>query len=90
MGTLIALASTLPFEIGFTYLIVLFIRKTTGSNRPPWDRILRIFFTIGIMFGLIYNLYVRSAIEQERLKNNSATVSHCLEGDNRMEMLHSA
>lgn len=90
LGTLTALASTLPLEIGFTYLIILFIRRSTGGEWPPWDRILRIFFTIGIMFGLIYNLYVRSAIEQERQKKDSVTVSHCLEGDNPMEMLYSA
>ena len=89
MGTLTALASTLPFEIGFTYMVVIFIRRTSGE-RPPWDRILRIFFTIGILFGLVYNLYVRGAIEQQRQESKPATVSRILLYDNPKERLHSA
>lgn len=88
MGTVTALASTLPFEIAFTYLIVIFIRRTSGE-RPPWDRILRIFFTIGILFGLVYNLYVMGAIEQER-QGKKSNVSQSLLYDNRMVRLHSA
>lgn len=65
-GTLIVLLNTLPYEIGFSYLIILFIRRTAGGEWPPWDRILRIFFTIGIVFGLIYSLYVRGATEQQK------------------------
>lgn len=76
MGTLTALASTLPFEVGLTYMVIVFIRRVSGGERPPWDRILRIFFTIGILFGLVYNLYVRGAIEQERLEREKSTVSY--------------
>lgn len=91
MGTLTALASTLPFEIGITYLIVVFIRRTSGGEKPPWDRILRIFFTVGILFGLVYNLYVRGAIEQQRLEQKeTATVSRSSLHDNRTGQLHSA
>ncbi|WP_456386253.1 hypothetical protein [Desulfolithobacter sp.] len=67
-GTIISLLNTLPFEIGFTWVLVVFIRYLSDGQRPPWDRILRIFFTVGILFGLFYNLYVRGAQEQERLK----------------------
>lgn len=67
-GTIVSLLNTLPFEIGFTWVLVVFIRYLSDGQRPPWDRILRIFFTIGILFGLFYNLYVRGAQEQERLK----------------------
>lgn len=74
-GTMTALFSTLPFEIGLTYFLVLFIRRTSGGIWPPWDRILRIFFTVGIVFGLIYSLYIRGIREQERLEKNKATVS---------------
>lgn len=73
MGTLTALASTLPFEIGLTYLVIVFIRRVSGGERPPWDRILRIFFTIGILFGLVYNLYVRGAIEQQRVEGEKTS-----------------
>ena len=89
MGTLTALASTLPFEIGLTYMVVIFVRRTSGE-RPPWDRILRIFFTIGILFGLVYNLYIRGAIEQQRQDNQPPTVSLTLPCDTLRERLHSA
>ncbi|GAB4338369.1 MAG: hypothetical protein Kow0089_10270 [Desulfobulbaceae bacterium] len=80
LGTLTALASTLPFEIAFTYMVIVFIRRTTGGKLPPWDRILRIFFTIGILFGLVYNLYIRGAIEQQRIeREGAATVSRSAE-----------
>ncbi|MCL7488347.1 MAG: hypothetical protein M8357_09275 [Desulfobulbaceae bacterium] len=90
MGTLTALASTLPFEIAFTYLVVVFIRRTTGGKIPPWDRILRIFFTIGILFGLIYNLYVMGAIEEQRREQEQSTVSRSADHDTRKARSHSA
>jgi len=89
MGTLTALSSTLPFEIAFTYLMVVFIRRTSGE-RPPWDRILRIFFTIGILFGLVYNLYVMGAIEQQRREKEQSTVSRFVEHDTLKAQPHSA
>jgi hypothetical protein len=84
VGTTTALLNTLPFEIGFTYLIVAFIRRTTGGQWPPWDRILRIFFTVGIIFGLIYNLYVRGAVEQQE-QEQDATVTRSWKDDSRKE-----
>lgn len=90
MGTLTALATTLPFEIGITYIIVVFVRRTAGGERPPWDRILRIFFTVGILFGLVYNLYVRGAIEQQRIEKEKTTVSRSFSHDSLMERLRSA
>ncbi len=90
MGTVTALATTLPFEIGFTYIIVVFIRRSAGGTRPPWDRILRIFFTIGILFGLVYNLYVRGAIEQQRIEKQKPSVSRSALHDIRKEQSHSA
>jgi len=65
-GTIMALLNTLPYEIGLSYMIIVFIRRTAGGVWPPWDRMLRIFFTVGIIFGLIYNLYVRGALEQQK------------------------
>lgn len=88
VGTTTALLNTLPFEIGFTYLIVAFIRRTTGGQWPPWDRILRIFFTVGIIFGLIYNLYVRGAVEQLEREQGGATVTRSWEDDSRKEPLY--
>jgi hypothetical protein len=77
-----ALMNTLPYEIGITYLIVVFIRRTTGQ-RPPWNRILRIFFTVGILFGLIYGLYVRGALEQERQERQVSAVRCGQDGSRR-------
>lgn len=88
-GTLTALMNTLPFEIGLTYIMVVFIRRISGGKWPPWDRILRIFFTIGILFGLIYNLYVRGAVEHERL-DEKPTVSRSVDHGTRMGRSHSA
>jgi len=84
-GTTMSLMNTLPYEIGLTYIILVFIRRLTKGEWPPWDRILRIFFTIGILFGLIYNLYVRGAQEQERIEQEKVNVSRSLDNGNRME-----
>ena len=65
-GTTMALLNTLPYEIGLSYMIIVFIRRSAGGIWPPWDRMLRIFFTVGIIFGLVYNLYVRGALEQQK------------------------
>lgn len=89
-GTMIALFTTLPFEIGLTYFMLIFIRRTSGGEWPPWDRTLRIFFTIGIIFGLIYNLYVRGIQEQERLDKTKVTVSRCRVDENRTAQWYSA
>lgn len=89
-GTLTALMNTLPFEIGLTYIVVVFIRRISDGKRPPWDRILRIFFTIGLLFGLIYNLYVRGAIEQQRLEVRKPTVSRSVHHGTRTARSHSA
>ncbi|MDW7772569.1 MAG: hypothetical protein SCH71_06725 [Desulfobulbaceae bacterium] len=89
-GTLTALYSTLPFEIGLTYFVLIIIRRFSGGAWPPWDRILRIFFTIGIIFGLIYNLYIRGILEQERLEKNKVTVSCCPGDGNPTAPLYSA
>ena len=89
-GTVTTLMNTLPFEIGMTYIAIVFIRKASGGKRPPWDRILRIFFTIGILFGLIYNLYIMGAREQERLDKDKPTVSQFLDHDTLKVRSHSA
>lgn len=83
VGTMMALLNTLPYEIGISYLIVLFIRRTTGGPLPPWDRIMRIFFTVGILFGLIYGLYVRGALEQERQQGRQVTAARSGQDDSR-------
>jgi len=89
VGTTMALLNTLPYELGLSYMIVVFIRRTSGGKWPPWDRILRIFFTVGIVFGLIYSLYVRGALEQER-RERQVSVTRFWEDDIRRGPLYSA
>ncbi|MDH4319280.1 MAG: hypothetical protein OEV64_12875 [Desulfobulbaceae bacterium] len=69
IGTAIQILTTLPYTAGFAYLIVIFIRHTADGQWPPWDRISRIFFTIGMIFGLLFALYERN--EQAMKQNES-------------------
>ncbi len=56
-ATITQMLVTSPYAVGFTYIIIITYRKVSGSERPPWDRILRVFFTIGILFGFFFALY---------------------------------
>lgn len=56
-GTILQILTTAPYALGFTYILVVLIRYFTGGSTPPWDRILRIFFTIGILFAFFFALY---------------------------------
>gem|GEM_PF-359740 len=75
-GTVQQLLTTAPYCFGFTIVAVGLIRYFTGGKWPPWDRIVRIFFTIGIIFGFYFNLYNSGyRAEQERLKKGRPPVS---------------
>jgi amino acid transporter len=68
-GTVEQLLTTAPYCIGFTFVFVVIIRSMHKGQRLPWDRIARIFFTIGIIFGFYFNLYNSGyRAEQERKK----------------------
>jgi hypothetical protein len=54
-STLVQLLTTAPFVAGLTILVVSFIQRSTGE-RLPWDRIIRIYCTIGIIIGFFYGL----------------------------------
>jgi hypothetical protein len=54
-STLIQLLMTAPFVVGLTILVVSFIQRSTGE-RLPWDRIARIYCTLGIVIGFFYAL----------------------------------
>lgn len=45
-----------PITVGVTIIIVSLLQRVLGS-KLPWDRVLRIFFTIGIIVELLYGLY---------------------------------
>ena len=68
-GTAAQLLTTVPYCIGFTWILVVIIRFIHKGKRPAWDRIARIFFTIGILFAFYFALYERNERvlqEQER------------------------
>ncbi len=54
-STLIQLVLTSPFVVGLTILVVSFMQRSTGE-RLPWDRIIRIYCTLGIIIGFFYAL----------------------------------
>jgi hypothetical protein len=54
-STLIQLLTTAPFVVGLTILVVSFMQRSTGE-RLPWDRIIRIYCTLGIIIGFFYGL----------------------------------
>ena len=54
-STLIQLLETVPFVVGLTILVVSFMQRSTGE-RLPWDRIVRIYCTLGIIIGFFYAL----------------------------------
>lgn len=49
------LVTTSPAVLGFTILLVVFLQRMAGE-RLPWDRVLRIYFTVGIIVGFLYGL----------------------------------
>ncbi|MDH3348841.1 MAG: hypothetical protein OEM02_12190 [Desulfobulbaceae bacterium] len=71
LETAAQLLGTFPYAAGFTYLTLLFIRYTANDQWPPWDRIARIFFTIGMVFGLLFALYERNDRAQKNVSLNS-------------------
>jgi len=54
-STLMQLLVTAPFVVGLTILVVSFVQRSTGE-RLPWDRIARIYCTLGIIIGFFYAL----------------------------------
>ena len=57
-GTLAQMLLTAPYAIGFTYLLLYAYRRLSRETvRPHWARILRIFFTMGILFAFFFALY---------------------------------
>ncbi|NLX18258.1 MAG: hypothetical protein GXY53_03120 [Desulfobulbus sp.] len=56
-GTLYQILLTAPYALGFTYIIAVVIRRLTGKGWLPWDRLLRLFFTVGILFAFYFALY---------------------------------
>jgi hypothetical protein len=56
-GTIIQIFATAPYAVGSTIILIGLLRVFTGGIIPPWDRILRIFFTISIFFAFFFAIY---------------------------------
>ncbi len=54
-ATLFQLLSTAPLVAGMTFALVVFLNKLAGE-RLPWNRIIRVYFTLGIIVGFLYAL----------------------------------
>ena len=53
-ATLLQLLETGPYVAGITFVLVAFLKYMSEGEKVPWDRRLRLFFTIGIFAGLVY------------------------------------
>ncbi len=90
-GTVQQLLTTAPYCIGFTFVLVAVIRYMHDGKRPAWDRIARIFFTIGILFAFYFALYeYGDRAEQERKRSETKPVSGLLfyQDENRIAPLY--
>lgn len=54
--TLVQILSVAPLPAGATILLVSFMQRRAGQ-RMPWDRMLRIYLTLGLMVELLYGLH---------------------------------
>lgn len=61
MGTAYQLLLTAPYALGFTYIVAVIFRRLSGKGWLPWDRLLRVFFTVGILFAFFFALYEYAA-----------------------------
>ncbi len=89
-GTFLQMMTTLPYAVGFTYVLVVILRHLGGAT-PPWDRILRIFFTIGILFAFFFALYEygdRAEKMRRQQQKKPATVSRIWRNENRKVPLY--
>ena len=53
--TAVQLLTTAPIPIGLTILVASFLKRIHGKSLP-WDRIVRLYCTFGIIAGFLYAL----------------------------------
>lgn len=81
-GTLRQMLMTAPYALGMTYIVAVVFRRLSGKGWLPWDRLCRVFFTVGILFAFFFALYEYAAQGQppETLKQReSSSVSRFFE-----------
>ncbi len=89
-GTFLQMMTTLPYAVGFTYVLIVILRHLTGTT-PPWDRIFRIFFTIGILFAFFFALYEygdRAEKMRKQQQEKPVTVSRIWQNENQKVRLY--
>lgn len=76
MGTTYQVLLTAPYAIGFTYIVAVVFRRLSGKGWLPWDRLLRVFFTVGILFAFFFALYEYAGqgqpLADRELRDNSS------------------
>ncbi len=56
-GTLYQVMLTAPYALGFTYITAIVFKRLSGTATLPWNRLVRIYCTIGILFAFFFALY---------------------------------
>jgi hypothetical protein len=81
-GTTYQVLLTAPYALGFTYIVAVVFRRLSGKGWLPWDRLMRVFFTVGILFAFFFALYEYGSqgqpLEDRKLQPESS-VSRFLE-----------
>ena len=53
-STLWQILQTAPFVAGLTWFVIALLQYMADGDKVPWERRFRLFFTIGILAGLVY------------------------------------
>jgi len=62
-STLYQILITAPYVAGITFVIVAILQYMAGGKKVPWDRRLRLFFTIGIIAGFVYAIFEYTGVK---------------------------
>ena len=53
-STLWQILQTAPYVAGITWFVIALLQYMADGDKVPWERRFRLFFTIGILAGLVY------------------------------------
>jgi len=62
-STLYQILITAPYVAGITFVIVAILQYMADGKKVPWDRRLRLFFTIGIIAGFVYAIFEHTGVK---------------------------
>ncbi|MDD2464508.1 MAG: hypothetical protein PHI97_10980 [Desulfobulbus sp.] len=82
MGTAYQMLLTAPYALGFTYIVAVVFRRMSNKGWLPWDRLLRVYCTVGILFAFFFALYEYASQGlplEEQVKKNPSTVERIYE-----------